>query len=57
MATSQANWLSVTTGAAGYGSAITYFVVAPNYGPPRQGTLTIAGLVFTAVQEGATAEH
>jgi len=57
VATSQANWLSVTTGAAGYGSAITYFVVAPNYGPPRQGTLTIAGLVFTAVQEGATAEH
>ena len=57
MATSQANWLSVTTGAAGYGSAINYFVVAPNYGPPRQGTLTIAGLVFTAVQEGATAEH
>jgi len=52
-ATSQANWLSITTGAAGYGSAITYFVVAPNYGPPRQGTITIAGLVFTAVQEGA----
>jgi Viral BACON domain/Putative binding domain, N-terminal len=55
VATSQASWLSITTGAAGYGSAITYFVVAPNYGPPRQGTLTIAGLTFTAVQEGATA--
>jgi hypothetical protein len=53
IATSQASWLSITTGGAGYGSAITYFVVAPNYGPPRQGTLTIAGLVFTAVQEGA----
>jgi hypothetical protein len=54
VATSQASWLSITTGGAGYGSAITYFVVAPNYGPPRQGTLTIAGLVFTATQEGAT---
>jgi hypothetical protein len=53
-ATSQASWLSITTGGAGYGSAITYFVVAPNYGPPRQGTLTIAGLIFTAVQEGAS---
>lgn len=55
VATSQASWLSITTGGAGYGSAITYFVVAPNYGPPRQGTLTIAGLTFTAVQEGAAA--
>ena len=33
---------------------LTYFVVAPNDGPPRQGTLTIAGLTFTAVQEGAS---
>jgi all-beta uncharacterized protein len=55
VASSQASWLSITTGGAGYGSAITYFVVAPNYGPPRQGTLTIAGLTFTAVQQGATA--
>jgi hypothetical protein len=53
-ATSQANWLTITTGGAGYGSAITYFAVAPNGGPPRQGTLTIAGLTFTAVQEGAS---
>ena len=53
-ATSQANWLTITSGGAGYGSAITYFVVAPNGGPPRQGTLTIAGLTFTAVQEGAS---
>jgi hypothetical protein len=53
-ATSQASWLTITTGGAGYGSAITYFVVAPNYGPPRQGTLTIAGLTFTATQEGAS---
>jgi len=53
VATSQANWLSITSGAAGYGSAITYYVVAPNYGPPRQGTLTIAGLVFTVTQAAA----
>jgi hypothetical protein len=53
VATSQASWVSITTGAAGYASAITYYVVAPNYGPPRQGTIIIAGLAFTVVQEGA----
>jgi hypothetical protein len=47
---SQASWLTITTGSAGYGSAITYFVVAPNPGGPRSGTMTIAGYTFTALQ-------
>ena len=41
-ASSQADWLTVTTGAAGgTGYALVSYVIAPNPGPPRTGTLTI----------------
>ncbi len=53
-ASSQADWLTVTTGAAGgTGYALVSYVVAPNPGPPRTGTLTIGGQTFTAIQAGA----
>ena len=53
-ASSQADWLTVTTGAAGgTGYALVSYVIAPNPGPPRTGTLTIGGDIFTAIQAGA----
>ena len=53
-ASSQADWLTVTTGAAGgTGYALVSYVIAPNPGPPRTGTLTIGGQIFTAIQAGA----
>jgi hypothetical protein len=51
-ATSQASWLTITNGTAGTGSALVYFVVAPNPSGPRSGTLTVAGITFTALQSG-----
>jgi trimeric autotransporter adhesin len=52
-ASSQAPWLTVTTGAAGgTGYALVSYVIAPNPGPPRTGTLTIGGQIFTAIQAG-----
>jgi hypothetical protein len=54
-ASSQADWLTVTTGAAGgTGYALVSYVIAPNPGPPRTGTLTIGGQIFTAIQAGGS---
>ena len=53
-ATSQADWITVTTGAAGgTGYALVSYIIAPNPGPPRTGTVTIGGQIFTAIQAGA----
>ncbi len=49
-ATSDANWITITSNASGKGSAAVTFTVAPTSGPPRTGTLTIAGQVFTVTQ-------
>jgi hypothetical protein len=49
-ATSAAPWISITSSAAGSGSGAVTFLVAPNPGPPRTGTLTIAGSTFTVSQ-------
>jgi hypothetical protein len=46
-------WLTITTGAAGTGSTYVNYQVAPNQGPARQGTLTIAGRTYTVSQAGA----
>ncbi len=53
-AVSQVDWLTVTVGAAGgTGYALVSYVIAPNPGPPRSGTLIIGGQIFTAIQAGA----
>jgi hypothetical protein len=54
-AASDADWITITSGANGKGSAPVTFTVAPTTGPPRTGTLTIAGLPFSVAQsEGCT---
>lgn len=49
-ATSDANWISITSNASGKGSAPVGFSVASTTGPPRTGTLTIAGNHFSVTQ-------
>jgi hypothetical protein len=54
LASSQASWLTITSGTSGAGSRTFSFSVAPNTGTAsRTGTLTIAGQVFTVTQDGA----
>jgi len=49
-ATSNASWLSITSGANGTGNGSVAFTVAANSGPGRSGTLTIGGRTFTVSQ-------
>lgn len=49
-ATSGAPWIAITSGVYGNGNGIIAFSVAPNPGPPRTGSLTIAGFTFTVAQ-------
>ncbi|HEY9464969.1 MAG TPA: BACON domain-containing carbohydrate-binding protein [Vicinamibacterales bacterium] len=49
-ATSNAPWLSITSGATGTGSGTVGFAAAANTGAQRTGTLTIAGQTFTVTQ-------
>lgn len=49
-ATSNASWLSITSGANGSGNGSVAFAVAANTGPGRSGTLTIGGRTFTVSQ-------
>jgi hypothetical protein len=54
-ASSDVNWISITSGATGKGSAPVLFNVLATTGPPRTGTLTIAGFHFSVTQaEGCT---
>ena len=50
---SNASWITVNSGAAGFGTNFVDYAVAPNSGPTRTGILTIAGQTFTVVQLGA----
>jgi hypothetical protein len=54
-AVSNATWIHVTNGASGSGSGTFTFVVDPDAGPARAGTLTAAGeiVVFNQSSEGA----
>jgi hypothetical protein len=54
MATSNAAFLSITSGASGNGSGSVTYQVAANSGPTRSGTLTIAGQTFTVTETGTT---
>src|SRR5919198_5356166 len=49
-ASSDVDWITITSGASGKGSAPVVFSVLPTTGPPRAGTLTIAGLHFNVTQ-------
>jgi len=54
-AASDSDWIALPSGGNGKGSAAVSFTVAPTTGPPRTGTLTIAGLRFSVTQsEGCT---
>jgi all-beta uncharacterized protein/BACON domain-containing protein len=49
-AASDVSWISINSNANGKGSAAVTFTVAPTTGPPRTGTLTIAGQHFSVTQ-------
>jgi uncharacterized protein (TIGR03437 family) len=51
-ATSNAAWITIVDGASGAGNGIVDIQVAPNVGPQRTGTVTVAGFTHTVVQEG-----
>jgi hypothetical protein len=48
--TSNAPWITITTGGTGSGNGAVQFTVAPTTGPERSGTLTIAGRTFVVGQ-------
>jgi hypothetical protein len=52
-ASSNAAWVTVTSGASGSANGSVTFSVAANTGDARSGTLTIAGQSFTVTQAGA----
>jgi hypothetical protein len=54
-ATSNATWIAVTSAASGKGSGSVAFSVEPTTGPPRTGTLTIAGMLFSVTQSAGCA--
>jgi hypothetical protein len=49
-ASSNASWITVTSGASGTGDGRVGYLVLPNVGGSRSGTLTIAGQTFTVTQ-------
>jgi hypothetical protein len=51
-ATSGTDWISVTAGASGAGNGLVQFVAAPNDGPARTGSLTIAGRRYQVFEAG-----
>jgi hypothetical protein len=54
-AASQANWIAITAGASGKGDGRVTFEVAATTGPPRSGSLTVAGHPVAVTQaEGCT---
>ena len=52
-ATSNASFVSITSGSTNSGNGIVDYVVAPNRSRrPRSGTMTVAGTIVTVTQEG-----
>jgi hypothetical protein len=51
-AVSNAGWITLTSGASGAGGGLVQFVVAPNPGAARSGTMTIAGQSYDVTQAG-----
>ncbi len=54
-ATSNANWLTISSGASGAGNGSVGYAVSANTGAARSGTLTIAGQTFTVNQASGIA--
>ena len=54
-ATTATPWIAITAGATGSGAGVVTFTVTANTGPPRTGTITIAGQTFTANQAAGCA--
>jgi hypothetical protein len=54
-ATSNAPWITVTSGAAGSGNGAVGYSIAANSGAQRTGTLTVAGQTFTVAQAAVAA--
>ncbi|MCC6132075.1 MAG: BACON domain-containing protein, partial [Acidobacteria bacterium] len=50
MAVAEDPWITITAGASGTGNGTVTFSVAPNDGPDRTGTITVAGTAFTINQ-------
>ncbi len=51
-AASNVDWITMTAGESGTGSGLVQFVAAPNSGPSRTGSLTIAGQRYEVVEAG-----
>lgn len=47
-------FITILTGASGIGSGSVFIAIPDNAGPPRTGTVTIAGQTFTVTQVGAS---
>jgi hypothetical protein len=52
-AASHASWITITSGGTGTGNGSVGFLVLPNVGGSRNGTLTIASRTFTVTQAAA----
>ncbi len=52
-ATSHDSWITVTSGSSGLGGGAVQLLVAANTGPPRAGTVSMAGRLFTVTQAAA----
>jgi predicted extracellular nuclease len=52
-ATSDAEWINITSGGSGVGDGIVNYSVTANSGAARSGKITIAGQVFTVKQKGS----
>src|SRR5262249_14505612 len=50
-ASSNASWITITSGSSSSGTGNVNYTVAGNSGAARQGTITIAGLTFTINQD------
>ena len=50
LAASNDSWISVTSGASGSGNGNVAITIAPNLGPARVGTVTVAGKTYTVNQ-------
>jgi len=56
-ASSNASWITVTSGASGTGDGRIGYLVLPNIGGSRSGTLTIADQTFTLTQAALTCSY
>ena len=50
--TNNTDWITITAGQSGAGNGLLQFVVPPNPGAGRTGTLTIAGQTYTVTEAG-----